>query len=328
MTGMSIGRVPQALPWTPNELSVYFTVIMHQEHILPWNTLTSHFRFIRDNPQITPHRTGFFALNKPRQTQDLNHFVRVLSQTITTFAQTERKKHPETFAAPSTGQLFSDTLRDHHSQFLDAEIQRLEFWIASAQGPTSPFNHTMDGLRFGDVTKVLLREGKLQTLLMLANHPEIPLERIATLQIAYAHIGFSEVASCALLSYVFLNFAAAAGMLKKGGYERWGCVDVEFTLSNLHIPCETSHPPDDVVFQFFLSTSEWGLFQDGARDLHQYHDYVKELFRILYQYDALMRECHLDPQWEQKILYALHRITYGLKLDQQEWLEGWKVVLV
>ncbi|KAF8063174.1 hypothetical protein FPV67DRAFT_231517 [Lyophyllum atratum] len=302
---------------------------MHQEHTLPWNTLTSHFKFIRDNPQMTPRRTGFFALNKPRQTQDLNHFVRVLSQTITTFAQTERKKHPQTFAAPSTGQLFSDTLRDIHSRFLNAENQRLEFWIASAQAPISPFdNHSMNGWPLAHATKVLLREGKLQTLLMLANHPGIPLERLAEFQLAYIRVGFSEVASCALLSYIFLNFAVAAGMLKKGGNERWGCVNVEFTLSNLHVPCGTSHSPDDVVFPFPVNTSAPELFQDDARDLRQYHGYVKELFRILYQYDALMRECQLDPQWEQEIIYALARITYELKLDQQESLEGWREVLV
>jgi hypothetical protein len=48
----------------------------HQAHNVPWNTLASHLKFIRDARHITPNRTDFFPLEKPNQANDLIHFTK------------------------------------------------------------------------------------------------------------------------------------------------------------------------------------------------------------------------------------------------------------
>jgi len=88
------------------------------EHYIP-------FKFFRENPRVTSGRTGFFTFRKPREARDLNNFARVLSQTITMFAEAVRKQYLEKIAAQSTGQLFSDALYDRRPKFLDAEKQQL-----------------------------------------------------------------------------------------------------------------------------------------------------------------------------------------------------------
>src|SRR5271155_4266719 len=161
---------------------------MHQDHNIPWNTLSSHFKF-RDNHQVTPHRTDLWPLQKPTQAKDFTYFAKALTKTIEEFAATEREKYPPTFPTPSEGNVFSDDLLKrypnsypsspfYHADLLDVDNQRIERWIARARpaddasGSTLAYGYQLD---LADVVKVLIAENEMETLLMFANHPQIPI---------------------------------------------------------------------------------------------------------------------------------------------------------
>jgi hypothetical protein len=67
---------------------------MHLDHKLPWNTVSAHFAFIKDNPYI--RKNDFVIHNRlaDRQTAELNHFTQTLISTIEEFSTTERAKYP------------------------------------------------------------------------------------------------------------------------------------------------------------------------------------------------------------------------------------------
>jgi hypothetical protein len=73
-----------------------------------WALFASNFKFIRENPHITPHRTDLYPLCKTTQAVDFTYFVKVLKKTIQEFATTVRAKYPSAFRAPSKGNVFSD----------------------------------------------------------------------------------------------------------------------------------------------------------------------------------------------------------------------------
>jgi len=57
--------------------------------------------------------------------------------------------------------------------------------------------------------------------------------------------------------------------------------------------------------------SHWAFFGHGFPkdvrsidihdDLPQLREYLKKLFSLLYRYDVVMRECGLDPKWEEEV---------------------------
>ncbi|KAG5651751.1 hypothetical protein H0H81_007604 [Sphagnurus paluster] len=188
---------------------------MHQEHNTPWNSLASHFQFFRDNPHLTPRRTGLFARNLPTQGKSLNHFARILSQTITTFSETERAKyHTTSFDAPTSGALFSDELRDRYPKYLNEENQRIEHWILRAKRGHG--YGTFDG-DLADILQILFNENQMKTIMMLVHHPQIPVHQLQTLSQGYDS-GFSRVMEVGLAAYVMLNLFVATGTLQNGTY--------------------------------------------------------------------------------------------------------------
>ena len=36
-------------------------------------------------------------------------------------------------------------------------------------------------------------------------------------------------------------------------------------------------------------------------DMEAMRDYLKTLFALMYRYDVLMRECGMDPKWEEEL---------------------------
>ncbi|KAJ5997787.1 hypothetical protein N7522_009447 [Penicillium canescens] len=85
---------------------------MHLDHKIPWNTASSHFVLVKLNPHYTPRRTNLFPRNSASQANDLNHFARVLVNTIREFSTTERAKYAVDMHATLAEQekLFSDEL--------------------------------------------------------------------------------------------------------------------------------------------------------------------------------------------------------------------------
>ncbi|TFK63080.1 hypothetical protein BDN72DRAFT_726763, partial [Pluteus cervinus] len=210
---------------------------MHQEHNIAWNTLASHMEFIRDNPRLTPRRTDIFTQRRPGRGKALNYFKNTLVDTISTFSDTERAKytpvdvlHADTARAPPlTGKLYPDSLIDKYPEFLDPGNQLIENWIAAARansvlrGGSPPFMFNTGNGSLADVVKVLIHENQMETLLMLAHHPMIPLKDLHNLSWGH-HFGWSRVMESCINAYLFINLSAAMGLLADGR-----CMETRFS---------------------------------------------------------------------------------------------------
>ncbi|GLB40691.1 hypothetical protein LshimejAT787_0805620 [Lyophyllum shimeji] len=284
---------------------------MHQEHTIPWNALASNFKFSRDDPHFTPRRTALFPRNLPNQAQALNHFVRVLQTTITTFSETERAKYPASFDAPTSGRLFSDELRARYPEFLDEKNQRIEHWIerVHAYEDAHKIQYWLNHGDLADVVKILIDENQMQPLLMLARHPQVPLGTLCHLSWGH-HFGFSRVMESALLAYVLLNLFAALDILRDdGGYLEMGIYRYMVRTSTEE---DMDYPAQQLPHCAYLNA----LPENPATGLPEVHhdfaglkQYVKTMFALLYRYDMVVRECGRDPEWESEIRTVLSMIS-------------------
>ncbi|KAJ7066432.1 hypothetical protein C8F01DRAFT_1123228 [Mycena amicta] len=206
---------------------------MHQAHNISWASLSSNLVFIDENRRITPHRTDLFPRELPTQSKSLNHFANTLASTIREFSATERAKYPAKFSAPTEGPVFSDALLSQYCDLyfssVTVENQRLENWLERAVyyhdrdghrdgQPHSPSYSTSQG-DLADVVKVLLAENELETLLMLANHPRIPLQNLHSLSWGHS-FGWNHQRDWALQSYIFFNvLLSKPELLENGRYK-------------------------------------------------------------------------------------------------------------
>lgn len=294
---------------------------MHQEHTIPWNSLASNFVFGRDNPHFTPRRTRLFPRHLPNQAQTLNHFVRVLHKTITTFSETERAKYGTSFGAPTSGKIFSDELRDRYPEYLDETNQRIEHWIERAKQAHHPpkLGYTTSQGDLADVVKILINENEMEALFMLACHPQIPLGTLRHLSWGH-HFGFSRVLESALLAYVLLNLFAAAGMLQETGNEKEYLETEEYKGMVWSSTRNMDYPAQQLPHRAFLNPLPKDP-KSGLPEVHQdfagLKEFMKSMFSLLYRYDMVVRECGLDPSWESEIvgLFEYH-IGRGVKIER------------
>ncbi|KAG6915758.1 hypothetical protein DXG01_009995 [Tephrocybe rancida] len=292
---------------------------MHQEHNVPWNALASNFKFVRENPHFTPRTTGLFPRQLPTQAATLNHFTRVLHTTITTFSTTERQKYPASFPAPTSGLLFSDELRDRHTEFLNEKNQSIDFWIESAKHGYTPGKlvYTTANAGLADAVKVLVSENEMEPIFMLARHPQIPLGTLKFLCWGQNY-GFSCIRESALHAYVELNLWAAMGLLERGEYLEMN--DYKCMLYNALAGLENGRHQIPHRAYFDALPKDEGTGQPIVhRDFAGLKKYLKTNFRLLYRYDMLMKECGLDAEWETEIanLFA-YDIGIGTKLEYVE----------
>jgi hypothetical protein len=289
---------------------------MHQEHNIPWNKAASHLKFIRDDNPLyyPPPVTRIFPRNLPTQGQELNHFVRVLSKTIKTFADTERAKYEASFDAPSSGLLFSDKLREKYPEYLTTRHQRIESWIAAAQAAASPafgqiyYYDTRHG-ELADVVKILIAENEMPTLLMLARHPKIPLSSLRNLSWGHS-FGFARVVEAALQCYLFVNLASAMGILHNGEYlelPQYGGL-----VRDLTWPMD--HPAQQLPHRIFLEAlpkDPKSSLPEIHRNLSQLHEYLKDVFKLMFRTEVVLRECGTSIDWEQEIVGCFRFIICG-----------------
>ncbi|TLD14456.1 hypothetical protein PspLS_11204 [Pyricularia sp. CBS 133598] len=91
---------------------------------LPWDLLTSHFKFDTSHP-VHGDVTDFYLRHEPDQGRDINKFVELLSESLTNSAAEERKKYAESYDAPDPNDIVipeSDLVR------IDAALRR---WLLS-----------------------------------------------------------------------------------------------------------------------------------------------------------------------------------------------------
>ncbi|KAB8230015.1 uncharacterized protein BDW43DRAFT_321716 [Aspergillus alliaceus] len=298
---------------------------MHLNHKLPWNTVSSHFTFIKENP-CKNRETDFIIHDRfiDRQSAELNYFTRTLISTIEEFATTERTKYPPATELPTSGPLFDTSLltaveQKYHlephrtnsavSNPLCEKFQSVDYWSSEA-----PYN-TSDG-ELADAVKMLLISNQMLALLRLANHDKIPLETLDHLTWGHS-FGFNHVADVALQAYLLLNIAAAVKANAKPGsandtvrltdtqwfrsFTNWALGDFDYSAQN-------------IPHRFFWNTREitaaqcssWDPLSLGTREeREEMKVYLKVCFELLYRYDLLMRELKRDPGWTGRILGIL-----------------------
>ena len=285
---------------------------MHQSHNIPWDLISSNFKFVRDDKRFTPPFTGLVSLDKPNTPNEFKHLIKKITRTILTFSETERKKYPQSFTPLSTGNLFSDELRDRFPEYLNKRNQRVEYWIERANkldaGPLMQSRYDTRDAELADVVKVLLYENEMASLLMLAQNPRVPIETLNHLSWGH-HFGFSRVMESALQSYMFFNTIAAMDILENGVYmtiPEYGSIIRETTFP-MDFPAQQI--PHRLFFQQCGLKLDAYTYESLGRDLAVHGDYgrlrehLKLLFALLYRYDMLLRECGLDPKWESQLVY-------------------------
>ena len=280
---------------------------MHQEHNIPWNTLASNFEFIHDNRHYTPRtNAGIFTRNLPHQTSQLQHFVRAFSSTVDVFSRTERAKYPKSFPAPTSGQVFTDDLRQKYPDFLNEKNQRIEYWILSAKLHNS---YSTSHGSLADVVKILISENQLSTLFILAQHPDIPFHQLCHLSWGH-YFGFSRVLESSLRAYIFFNLAAAMDILGDGRYREMDYYPNLVGYLNDGMDYDGQQVPHRHFFdRYRVPGGKSGQSPAVHQDLPRLRQYVKDLFAMIYRYDIVMKECGLDPKWDYEIPCALDMVV-------------------
>jgi len=292
---------------------------MHQEHNIPWNTVASHLEFVYDNPHYTPRKTGLFSkrVTSATQEKDTDYFLRNLTSTISRFSHTERGKYPTRAhtTLPMSGDLFPDEMCEKYPNYLNKKNQKIESWIGLARR----YDHTIPPTLYYDTShanlaeavKILISENHLAPLLMLAQHPLIPLHSLRNLSWGH-HFGFSRVMEAALGAYLFFNVHAAVGSLNNGNYMH----SQEYSLMLNELTRDFDYPAQQLPHrEFFAKGGEVGAqLPTVHKDYAALRGYIKMLFELLYRYDVVVRECGVDPEWESNVTHNLRRLAHGIRM--------------
>jgi len=293
---------------------------MHQGHNIPWDLISSNFKFVRDDKRFTPPLTGLVGFDKPHTQNELKHLIKKMIRTILTFSETERKKYSQSFTPLLTGILFSDELRDRYPKYLDKRNQKVEYWLQNPNKSdpdlVQPRYESYDGrhAELADVVKVLLHENEMASLLMLAQHPRVPIRALTYLPFHY-QFGFSRAMESVLVSYIFSNTAAAMDILENGAYMEMNEYKTMIMRTMSFNDCPDLRPENPLQLFFQQCGMKSGSYHniayetqgrdmavDGDYGRLQVREHLKLLFALLYRYDMLLRECGLDPEWESQLV--------------------------
>ncbi|TFK18178.1 hypothetical protein FA15DRAFT_660903 [Coprinopsis marcescibilis] len=258
---------------------------------IPWGLLLGNIEFHTSSTGPPYLRASWLPQEPSTKNNDLNQFIQKLASVIQQGGEHERKQYHnalpiESYPTNST-EIFSDNLRSRYPKYLSAENQRIEHWIDRAQGEEGRirYDHTHGDL--ADVVKVLAVEGHMQALLMMANHPLVPVHDLYHLYWAH-HYGFSRVKQASLRAFIFFNVVRAGGLMsdrKSKGIHR--AHDVEKHLSGIE-------------------------FEEAELDA-----YLEANFALLCRMDLFVREFGGDPDWAGGISCFLERMDITIWLAKR-----------
>ena len=308
---------------------------MHLDHKIPWNTVSSHFAFIKekDDPCIRKNDLIIHDRFADRESAEFKYFTRSLISTIEEFSTTERAKYPCPTALPTSGPLYDSSilptiegkyqLGPHHtssaiSNPLCEEFQNVDYWINKAPYSTST-------AYLADAVKMLIISNEMLALLRLANHEKVPLEDLIHLGCGHS-FGVVHVADVALEIYMLLNIAASVkanakpGSVNATGYlaetrpfrsfVNWGLADFDFPAQNiphrLFWNAKGIHDGSSSWDGSLSWDSSWDpLSLQSDNERREMKEYLKMCFELLYRYDLFIREIGGDPDWNKRILGIL-----------------------
>ncbi|KAF7306403.1 hypothetical protein MIND_00431500 [Mycena indigotica] len=301
---------------------------MHQSHNIAWNALSSNLVFVKDNRSVTPHRTDLCPLGLPTQAKALSHFARTLESAIIEFSTTERAKYPKAFPLPDDAVLIPDDILTRYCDIpfssITRENQQLKEWLAQAQDRDSSLHYSTSQGDFADVVKVLLAENEMETLLMLARHPKVPLQDLHYLSWGHS-FGWNHICHWALPSYIFFNvLLPKPELLENDKYRSLRSYPYAIRMATGSGDYDAQAYPHRAFF--------WGSFHrdkpveesDPLSDPEKLHEYLKMCFRLLYRYDMLAKECGLKVDWEGEIATAVQWLwdvkTRSLEGPDGHWM--------
>ncbi|KAH6883651.1 hypothetical protein BKA70DRAFT_1125868 [Coprinopsis sp. MPI-PUGE-AT-0042] len=301
---------------------------MHQSHNIPWSIFAEHTKFEAHQPAFPQRPPQLVARGRTGQAKALNYFVRTFVSTLEEFSKTERSKYRPSseYRFPTTGDIFSDEVRAKHSQNLNDWNQKIENWIeARRHNPTHGVGPRFDGYYYdwndNDLVRVipsLVAQNNMDPLLMLANHPDVPIHTLFRYR-PFGHelTNLSRVVAPALSSYLLFNILYATGDLDNGNWKRmrW------FELSSFPVP-DWDLPAEHISHQQFLSLSKAAPTKAGevVEDLQRpdyqvLHDDLKREFALLYRYDMFLREMGVESPWQDEIMNIIAMEVGGLKVE-------------
>ncbi|KAG6856706.1 hypothetical protein H0H87_001495 [Tephrocybe sp. NHM501043] len=170
-------------------------------------------------------------------------------------------------------------------------------WVPAleATGPGSLLSRILGDFHLADAVKILVSENEMTPFLMLAQHSQIPLHTLHTMSHNYA-TGFSNTIRGALHVYIRLNLWAAMGIFEGGEYLEMNSRSLERDAS-----MAMQHVGDQAHRELFGYRQ--GLVTEGPvvhGDLKRL-EHLKKISQLLYRYDMLLKECGIDPGWEDEI---------------------------
>ncbi|KAF8213545.1 hypothetical protein K438DRAFT_1099582 [Mycena galopus ATCC 62051] len=302
---------------------------MHQSHNIAWDSLTSNLVYIYENSSITPRRTDLFPRCLPSQANSLNHFARTVGTTIRTFSDTERAKYPAHYDASLAGKLFPDEILSRYSHLPRASVtpksQLLEDWIERAERARwTEIGYDTGQGDLADVVKVLLAENQMDQLLMLAQHPKVPIHDLHYLTWGHS-FGWDHAVYWALESYIVFNvLLSKPELIADGRYKSMRSYQYVVRQSM------ASHDYDAQSFphrEFFCGSIDHNERQfddiDPFADANKLHEYLKMCFRMLYRYDILARECGVSVDWEGNVTYIVGKAwntkSDNIEIEKDKW---------
>ena len=179
------------------------------------------------------------------------------------------------------------------------------------------------------------RRQSTETLLLMANHPQIPLLSLKNLHWGH-HFGISRVAEEAVKSYVYLNLIY---VMKSNGSDvcdpvlessealsRMKYMDCRSYITMLgSVACTYDMDAHTLPHrEFFLAKpcpkQDIGVQitqpkKDVLGDMDELKEYLKGVWRIMVTYDLIIREEGGDPDWEGEFKRALWQM-FSVRLEE------------
>ncbi|KAH6883650.1 hypothetical protein BKA70DRAFT_1471154 [Coprinopsis sp. MPI-PUGE-AT-0042] len=284
---------------------------MHQSHNIPWHFFEEHTKFMPHQRQLPQAPPQLFSLGKPGEANRLNHFVRKFIATIEDISKTERKKYRPSseYTFPTTGNIFSDELKAKYTNIINPYTQDIEYWIAMKATKGYWYRRPI-----ADAVNMLLAENEMDTLFMLAHHPETPLHKF------FMHgswhgdeNSFATVMGATLSSYLFFNIMSATGDLANGNWRR---MDWYRSLRMWHPSARWDLPAEKITHEQFAPLWDAQRARGDDADLSDLHpdyqllyDDLKRDIALMCKYDMFLRELGARSPWQEEITGIIgHRI--------------------
>lgn len=165
--------------------------------------------------------------------------------------------------------------------------------------------------------KAMLSANEMDTLLVLAQHPDVPILDLHHLSWGHS-FGFSYVCETALQSYLFFNVVCAClGEKAQDSIRELGSYRLTIQKTTTMGDYDAHCLPHRVFFGLergWTDVAEISKLEVGGAKLQEY---LRMCFAHLVRYDVLMRECGLDVRWQEEVTRMIWWL-WGVPVKQNE----------